>query len=126
MFNKKKKKKKKKKCVTSLHFHIASGGGGAGGGHKGPRQSWGGGTNWVTQVAPPLDLTIFEFYIPKSIKQNAMFLTLCHPWDSNIHCSIQNFWGEWPPPDGDLLDDLLTPCAGTFRTIVFTTYKTGD
>ena len=28
-------------------------------------------------------------------------------------------------PGGDLLDDLLTPCAGTLRTIASTIHKTG-
>ena len=38
--------------------------------------------------------------------------------------------GRVPTPGGDLLDDLLdgllTPCAGTLRTVAFTIYKTGN
>ena len=63
------------------------------------------------------------FYIPKW-KLKKMFLTLCHTWDLNLQYSDQDYMGRVATPGGDLLDDLLddllTPCAGTLRSIAFT------
>ena len=42
-----------------------------------------------------------------------MFLTLCHIWDLNLQCSDPESMGRVATPGSDLLDDLLTPCAGT-------------
>ena len=36
-------------------------------------------------------------------------------WDSNLQYSYLDFMGRVANPGGDLLDDLLTPCAGTLR-----------
>ena len=52
-------------------------------------------------------------------------------WDLNLQYSDPESMGRVVTPvghllddlQGDLLDDLLTPCAGTVRTITFTIYK---
>ena len=51
---------------------------------------------------------------------------LCHTWDSNLQYCDHKPMGRVATPGGDLLDDLLTPCASTLRTIAFTLYKIGD
>ena len=40
-----------------------------------------------------------------------MFLTVYHTWDSNLQYSDTESMGRVAIPGGDLLDDLLTPCA---------------
>ena len=60
-----------------------------------------------------------------------MILTLYHTWDSNLHNKMQSPWGEWPPLVVTYWmvywrDDLLTPCAGTQRSITFTIYESGN
>ena len=60
-----------------------------------------------------------------------MLLILCHTWDSNRQYSDPEYMGRVATHGGhlpddllyDLLDDLLTPCAGTLRSIAFTVYK---
>ena len=56
--------------------------------------------------------------------------SLCHTWDLNLQYSDQDSMRRLAHPGGDLLDDqlddLLTPCDGTLRTIAFTIHKTGD
>ena len=51
---------------------------------------------------------------------------LCHTWDSYLQYSDPESMGRVAIPGGDLLDDLLddplTPCAGTIRTMAFTIY----
>ena len=60
--------------------------------------------------------------IPKRREKHS----LCHTWDLNLQYSDPESVGRVATPGGDLLDDLLTPFAGTLRTIAFTIYKTGD
>ena len=81
------------------------------------------------QVGEPLDsITFIILYSKKELKR--MFLTLCHTWDSNFQYSNPASMGRVVTPGGDLLDDplydLLTPCAGTLKTIAYTIYNTGD
>ena len=45
---------------------------------------------------------------------------------SNLQYSNPESMGRVATPGGDLLDDLLTPCAGTPRIIGFNVYKIGD
>ena len=55
-------------------------------------------------------------------KKEKYFFKLCHTWDTNFQYSNPESkapWGEWSP----LVDDLLTPCAGTVMTKAFTIYK---
>ena len=54
-------------------------------------------------------------------KENKTFLKLCYTWDLNLQYSNQGSMerSRVAIPGGDLLDDPLTPCAGTQRTIVF-------
>ena len=51
-----------------------------------------------------------------------MFLTLCHTWDLKLQNSDPESMGRVATPGGDLLNDLLTPCAGTLRAI----YESGN
>ena len=62
--------------------------------------------------------------LPNS-KKDFFPLILCHKWDSNLQYSDPESIGRLPTPAGDTLDDLLTPCAGTLRSIVFTIYESG-
>ena len=53
-------------------------------------------------------------------------------WDFNLQYSDQNSMGRVATPGDDLLydllDDLLTPCTGTLRSIAFTihVYESGN
>ena len=65
-----------------------------------------------------------------SKKKKKKGLTQCHTSESNLQFSNPESMGRVVTSGADLLDDqlddLLTPCAGTLRTIAFTIYEIGD
>ena len=72
-------------------------------------------------MASPLDSTIFIFSCSKKgkkTKKNMGFTPTILKSRAHGERGGQLM--------GDLLDDQLTPCAGTLRTIAFTMYKTAD
>ena len=77
-------------------------------------------------MASPLDSIILYFYIPKRKRINVLNTVLHMGFEPTMFKAI----GRVTAPGGDilddLLDDLLTPCAGTLSTIAFTIYKTGN
>ena len=75
----------------------------------------------IRPVASPLDSTTLKCSYSKKEKKH-VFNTVT--WDSNLQYPDPKSTGRVTTPGGDLLDDhdLLTPCAGTLRTIAFTIY----
>ena len=68
-------------------------------------------------MALPLDSIIFDFIYSEKKKQKR---SLCYTWDSNLQNSDPESMRRGATAGGDLLDDLLTPSAGTLRTITLT------
>ena len=73
-----------------------------------------------------LQLVLITLIIIYSKNVQKIILTLCHTRDSDLQDSDSESMGRVTPPGGDLLDDplddLLTPGAGTVRTIPLTIY----
>ena len=74
-------------------------------------------------MALPLNSTIFKSLY---FKKERILLIVFHTWDSNLQYSDLESMGRVITPGGDLLGDLLTPCAGTLRSIAFTKYESGN
>ena len=86
------------------------------------------------QVALPLDSAIFKFLISQKEKKQHIPNNVSHIGFKPTKLKFRVWMERVATPNGDLLgdplgdplDDLLTPCAGTLRTIAFTIYKIGD
>ena len=74
----------------------------------------------MIQVASPLDLTILEFAYSKKKKKVLNIMSHMGLEPIILRSIVLSSMGRVVTPGGDLLDDLLTPCTGTLRSIAFT------